>query len=364
MVMKTKIYKFEDSQKAFTDPDLVLDTMSQMREIGEMLSNGELVAFPTETVYGLGANAYMASAVNKIFEAKGRPSDNPLIVHIADFSELDEVASEVTDVARRLTDEFWPGPLTVVLKKSSAIPDEVTCGLDTVAIRMPAHPIAKSVIRFSGVPIAAPSANISGRPSPTTCAHVIDDLDGKISAIVCGDISDIGIESTVVDCTGAIPVILRPGSVTADMIREVVGEVVESDLSSGGTPEGDIPSSPGMKYTHYAPKARLVLYTGSETGVSKRVMDDAADLRNSGEKVGILTFDEHVGMFAADSLMSMGSKDDPDAVAMNLYKMLREFDKTDVTVILAEQLPKRKDIGIGAALMNRMAKAASEVIEI
>lgn len=316
-----------------------------------LLRAGETVAFPTETVYGLGANALDALAVEKIFRAKGRPSDNPLIVHIAHRKEVDKLARVVPPLAEKAMAHFWPGPLTVILPCTAIVPMNVTAGLDTVGIRMPDHVVAQQLIDAAGVPLAAPSANSSGRPSPTTSAHVLEDLTGKIAAVVEGGASGVGVESTVVDFTGPVPMILRPGGVTREMLQEVLGDVqIDPSLEKGvGKPK-----SPGMKYTHYAPKGEMSLVDGARAVEVIHSLVHQAHER--GQKVGILTTEEHGVQFPdADVLRICGRRSDLASVAAGLYDAIRSFDHTDVDVIYAETFP---ETGVGLAVMNRLRKAA------
>jgi len=316
-----------------------------------LLRKGETVAFPTETVYGLGANALDAAAVDKIFHAKGRPSDNPLIVHIAHKGDVEKLARDVPELARLCMDKFWPGPLTLILPATSLVPANVTAGLDTVGIRMPDHVTALHLIDRAGVPLAAPSANSSGRPSPTTAEHVLEDLFGRIAGCVDGGPSGVGVESTVLDVTGPVPMILRPGGITREMLQEVIGPVeIDPALTTGtGTPK-----SPGVKYTHYAPKAMMILCEG-ETDV--RLFE--ALIQNGhlqGKKVGVLTTAEREGAFpGADAVRVCGARADLGSVAAGLYDAIRSFDHTPVDLIYAETFP---ETGVGLAIMNRLRKAA------
>ena len=325
-----------------------LSTYPQIMEAASYLKRDELVAFPTETVYGLGANAMSTSAVENIFIAKGRPSDNPLIVHIAMKEQLHDVACDIPSVAYTLMDHFWPGPLTLVLPKKDAVSPRVTAGLNTVAVRMPNHPIALALIQASGLPIAAPSANRSGRPSPTTAKHVLDDLDGRIAAVVDGGATGVGVESTVIDCTSAIPTILRPGGVTKEEIERVIGAV---DIDRALVEKEAVPKSPGMKYTHYAPKAPLVVVYGSPSFLQQVVNEKRA----SGFTVGVLTTEERRDTYEADIVIACGRRSDLRTVAKQLYDALRTFDETHVHFIYSEAFPNE---GIGVAIMNRLLKAA------
>lgn len=325
-----------------------LNSCPQVKQAAAYLQRGELVAFPTETVYGLGANAMSTAAVENIFVAKGRPSDNPLIVHIATTEQLHDIACDIPPVAYTLIEHFWPGPLTLVLPKKEAVSPRVTAGLNTVAVRMPNHPIALALIKASGLPIAAPSANRSGRPSPTTAKHVLDDLDGRIAAIVDGGPTGVGVESTVIDCTTSIPTILRPGGVTKEDIEQVIGVV---DIDRALVEKEAVPKSPGMKYTHYAPKAPLVVVHGSSTFLQQLVNEKRAN----GFKVGVLTTEERRDTYEADTIISCGQRSDLRTVAQQLYDALRTFDQTNVDIIYSEAFPNE---GIGAAIMNRLLKAA------
>lgn len=339
--MKTRIF--------FVDKNVDdLGTYPQIIEAASYLKRDELVAFPTETVYGLGANAMSTSAVENIFIAKGRPSDNPLIVHIATKEQLYDVACDIPSVAYTLMDHFWPGPLTLVLPKKDAVSPRVTAGLNTVAVRMPNHPIALALIQASGLPIAAPSANRSGRPSPTTAKHVLDDLDGRIAAVVDGGATGVGVESTVIDCTSAIPTILRPGGVTKEEIERVIGAV---DIDRALVEKEAVPKSPGMKYTHYAPKAPLVVVYGSPSFLQQVVNEKRA----GGFTVGVLTTEERRDTYEADVVIACGQRHDLRTVAQQLYDALRTFDQTNVDIIYSEAFPNE---GIGVAIMNRLLKAA------
>ncbi|WP_374719314.1 L-threonylcarbamoyladenylate synthase [Parageobacillus toebii] len=336
--------------------DNIVDKQSiypQVKEAAQLLKSGEVVAFPTETVYGLGANAKDTKAVEKIFAAKGRPSDNPLIVHIAHLKQLEEIVSAIPDVAHTLIKRFWPGPLTLVLpKKEGVISDPVTAGLPTVAVRMPAHPVALALIEASGLPLAAPSANISGRPSPTTAAHVFADLNGRIAGIVDGGETGIGVESTVLDCTTKVPTILRPGGVTKEALEKVIGNVA---VDSALTDERQTPKSPGMKYTHYAPKSPMAIVQGSPAFLQTLVNKQRA----LGKKVGVLTTEENRSFYDADVVLACGSRHDLHTVASHLYDTLRKFDETDVDFIYSESFPTE---GIGEAIMNRLKKAAGHQV--
>ncbi len=321
-----------------------------MEIAAEIIREGGLVAFPTETVYGLGANALNAEAIKKIYEAKGRPLDNPVIVHVAGMEMLESVAV-ATRRARVLMGRFWPGPLTLVLKKSKALPKATTAGLDTVAVRMPRNRVALDLIASSGVPIAAPSANISGRPSPTSAQHVLQDLSGKIDAILDGGTASIGVESTVLDLTSRVPTILRPGGLTAEELYKVIGRIRLTPPKTKGKPR-----SPGMKYRHYAPRARMILVEGSEENLRRKIQ--ALALRLKG-KIGILASKENAPYYRAQDMEILGSRKNLSEVARNLFGALRRLDARS-DVIIAEGF---EDVGIGRAVMNRLRKAASKRIE-
>lgn len=332
---------------------------------GQILRAGGLVAFPTETVYGLGANALDPMAVEKIYLAKGRPSDNPLIVHIADVSQAAPLVSDLPEVAVRLMQCFWPGPLTLVLPKSTRVPDQVSGGLETVAIRMPAHPVALALIKEAGVPVAAPSANLSGRPSPTTAGHVWEDLAGRIDLIIDSGPVGVGVESTVLDVTADFPLILRPGGVTVEALEKVLGFRPGLDPGISTGPEhpaenGIVPRAPGMKYTHYAPKAPLILVDGRLPAVIETIGRLAEEYRRSGQRVGVLAAKETADCYAGNTVITVGSRNKPATIAAGLYAALREFDATPVEIILAEGYERT---GLGLAIMNRLAKAAVKVVQ-
>lgn len=337
-----------------------------IRTAAAIIKKGGTVAFPTETVYGLGADALNPDAVRKIFKAKGRPLDNPLIVHIADIEQLDVVASDVPDSAIGLMDTFWPGPLTLIFKRKDIVPDVTTCGLDTVAVRMPDNPIALGLIRGAGTPIAAPSANISGRPSPTTAEHVISDLSGRIDAVIDGGAVRVGVESTVLDMTPDIPVLLRPGRVSIDQIREYVGDVLigYTDRQAGA---GEAVRSPGQKYTHYSPETRLVLVMGNSSAVVDKMSRLAREYRDRNIRVGLLVTDETAWAeemaeyVSVEGVFLLGSRYDASAIASNLFAGLRYLDMEDTDVIIADG--SMGIAGIGAAVLNRLKKAADELIE-
>ncbi|MFZ5652508.1 MAG: L-threonylcarbamoyladenylate synthase [Bacillota bacterium] len=326
-----------------------------IRQAGLILRRGGLVAFPTETVYGLGANALDSEAVKGIFTAKGRPQDNPLIVHVADLEAVYEYAGHVPPMAWRLMKEFWPGPFTLILEGNGKICGPASAGLSTIAFRMPDHPVALALIREAGVPVAAPSANVSGRPSPTTAGHVISDLQGKIDVILDGGAAGMGVESTVLDVTGDIPVILRPGGVTPEQITRVVGPVDrDASLEDHGAAPAS-PRSPGMKYRHYAPTAPLVLVEGWHPGVVLEIQRLAREYVLQGKKVGVLCRSGNCGQYQGVVVITAGAEDDHASVAAELYGALRRFEATGVDVILAEGV---EDRGMGMAVANRLRRAA------
>ena len=325
----------------------------------EILKKGGLVAFPTETVYGLGANALDPKASRKIYAAKGRPSDNPLIVHIADVSALYDLSVDVNEMALKVADEFWPGPLTMILKKKSIVPNEITGGLGTVAIRMPSHPTARHLIERSGLYIAAPSANTSQHPSPTKAKHVMKDLNGKIDMIIKDDTVDLGIESTIVDLTGDIPIILRPGYITKEMLGKVLGKVeVDMAIVEGGVTSA-VPKAPGMKYKHYAPQADLTIVEGKETDVIAKINSIAREKITKGFKIGIMSTDESFHRYTQGDVRSVGTRSDEATVAKHLYEVLREFDELEVDYIYSEGFSRDN---VGQAVMNRLIKAAGHTI--
>ena len=329
-----------------------------IEKAGEILKNGGLVAFPTETVYGLGANALDEKAAAKIYAAKGRPSDNPLIVHIARMEDLPAVASEIPEKAKMLAEHFWPGPLTMIFKKTEKVPYGTTGGLDTVAVRMPVHPVALQVIAAGGGFIAAPSANTSGKPSPTTAAHVAADMDGRIDMVLDGGAAGIGLESTIVDMSEETPVILRPGYINQAMLEQVIGEV-RMDQALIQENSKVRPKAPGMKYKHYAPKADLKIVEGTQEAVvaeiNRRICEQAA----KGEKTGVIATEETKDLYKGGLVKSIGRRSDEEALARHLYSVLREFDESEVTQIYSEAFDTPN---MGQAIMNRLVKAAGHQI--
>ena len=342
--MKTRVFVALDNQIK----------EQELQEASSVIRAGGLVAFPTETVYGLGGDATNPSASRKIYEAKGRPSDNPLIVHIAHFSQLEDIVSEVPKEARILAEHFWPGPLTMILPKNEQIPYETTGGLDTVAIRMPSHPVARAFLEDSGCMIAAPSANTSGRPSPTTAQHVWEDLQGRIDVILDGGAVGIGIESTIIDLTEETPVILRPGFITQEMLQEVLG-TVKMDPGIDGSDSHQPPKAPGMRYRHYAPKAELTIVEGRQEDVVARINQLSAQAVCRGKRVGVLATEETEEFYHAEYVIAIGQRDDEAEIARHLFDVLRQFDALEVDVIYSESFDTA---GLGQAIMNRLLKAA------
>lgn len=330
-----------------------------MKEAGRLIAEGALVAFPTETVYGLGADALNPEAAAKIYAAKGRPSDNPLIVHIAEIADLERLAREVPPQAYKLSEAFWPGPLTMIVNKRGDVPGATTGGLDTVAVRMPNHSVALELIRQSGCLIAAPSANTSGRPSPTEAAHVAEDLGGRIAMILDGGSVGIGIESTIIDLTEAVPMVLRPGYITPEMLAEVLGEEVIVDPGIIAEDDAKRPKAPGMKYRHYAPRARLVIVDGAQAAVVAKINELAAEARADGRKAAVIATEETRAFYRADSVLCVGGRADEDAIARHLYRILRECDELDVSIVYSESFETPR---IGQAIMNRLLKAAGHTV--
>ena len=329
-----------------------------MRMAGEILRKGGLVAFPTETVYGLGGDGLNAGSSKKIYAAKGRPSDNPLIIHIADLESLEKIVKSVPPKARLLAEKFWPGPLTMIFSKSSRVPYETTGGLESVAVRMPSHPVALAIIREGGGYIAAPSANTSGRPSPTRAEHVCEDLTGKIDMIVDGGAVGIGLESTIVDFTEEVPVILRPGYINQEMIQEVIGPV-RMDRGLLITEEKVRPKAPGMKYRHYAPKAQLTIVQGNSSQVTAYINAQCEKAVREGKKPGVIAADETVSAYRGAVVKGIGARNDEEEIARNLFAVLREFDEEDTDILFSEAFDTPR---MGQAIMNRLLKAAGHHI--
>jgi len=330
---------------------------NKIKAAARVIRKGGLVSFPTETVYGLGADALNPTAVAKIFKAKRRPPDNPIIVHVATKEDLHKLAIDVPEAAERLMAEFWPGPLTLILKRSSIVPDITVVGLDTIAIRMPSNKVALDLIRESCTPIAAPSANLAGKPSPTEAEHVINDLAGKIDIVLDAGPTKIGVESTVIDLTTKVPLILRPGGTPYERLKSVLGRVKLHPIAMANKRMRlSKAKAPGMKHRHYAPEAQMILVEGSFNDIVKRVKQLASLYINEGKRVGILATDESKSAYAADVVKSSGSRRDPATIARNLFRLLREFDKDRVDLIIAEGIVPR---GLGLAVMNRLRRAAN-----
>lgn len=325
-----------------------------LREAGRIIRSGGLVAFPTETVYGLGGDALNPSSSRKIYEAKGRPSDNPLIVHIARWEALAAIVKSVPEEAAKLARAYWPGPLTMIFQKSDLVPKETTGGLDTVAIRMPSHKTALNFIEEAGGYVAAPSANRSGRPSPTVARYVIQDLGGRIEMILDGGDVELGLESTIVDMTARMPTILRPGYITSQMLEQTLGRV-EEDVTILRADSGQAPKAPGMKYRHYAPRGELTIIKGPEQKVVDYINTQLDLWRAGNKKTGVIAADATVGAYRADVCKNAGSRLDESAMAKQLYRILREFDDEGVEIIYSESF---EGAGVGQAVMNRLLKAA------
>lgn len=341
----TKLWKVEPDAKE-TDPAII--------EAAQMLQQGSVIAFPTETVYGLGANALDTEAIKKIYQAKGRPSDNPLIVHIASIEQLQTLVQDINETSQKLIENFWPGPLTIIFNSKNNVSELVTAGLSTVAVRMPSHPVALAIIKAANLPIAAPSANKSGSPSPTSASHVWDDLHGLIEGIVDGGSTMIGVESTVIDVSGDVPTILRPGGVTVEELEKVIGKV---QIDKGIIDQTEKPISPGMKYRHYAPQGEMIILKGSEENIIRAVNSLIIEKKSEGLRVGVLTTKEHRALYGfADLILAYGTKNNMDQLAENLYDALRTFDLREIDLIIAEAV---EETGIGLAIMNRIKKAAN-----
>ena len=330
-----------------------------IEEAGRIIRNGGLVAFPTETVYGLGGDALQKESSRRIYAAKGRPSDNPLIVHICRWEDIKKIAGKIPPKAEILAKELWPGPLTMILEKTDAVPPETTGGLSTVAVRMPQNKIALALIEAAGGYVAAPSANISGKPSPTLAEHVQEDLGGRIDLILDGGAACIGLESTIVDLTGDKPVILRPGYITKEMLEEILGCPVDVDRMSPDGEKGKAPRAPGMKYRHYAPEGQLTIVSGNETDVTAMICRLVKEKMRAGERTGIICSEETRPLYQADHIEVMGPREDKEAAARHLYAALRRFDSRKIDYIYSEEFSGN---GVGMAVMNRLLKAAGHRI--
>jgi L-threonylcarbamoyladenylate synthase len=343
--MKTEIVKIETLDEG---------SRRDLKTVAKLIGAGETVVFPTETVYGLGADALNPEAIKKIFTAKGRPDDNPLIVHVAREEAVLPLVDHIPEKAKLLMEHFWPGPLTIIMKKASVVPAEVTGGLDTVGVRLPDHPIARAFIEMAGCPIAAPSANRSGRPSPTQGKHVLEDLDGRVAGIILSSDTELGLESTVIDMTVDPPVVLRPGDITVAELREVLGTVaVSSNLTENVVPEKV--SSPGMKYTHYSPKGELVVVKGTREEIQEKINKALTHYKGKPMTIGVLASDETMGCYQEGYILSLGSRSDPKEMGKNLFSRLRTFDELGVEKIYAEDIPLNNET---LALINRLYKAA------
>ncbi|MGL4848250.1 MAG: L-threonylcarbamoyladenylate synthase [Clostridium sp.] len=325
----------------------------KIKKAAEAIKNDGTVAFPTETVYGLGANALKENCVKKIFEAKGRPQDNPLIIHVAS-KEIDEYVKNVPEIAQKLMDKFWPGPLTLILEKKDIVPMETSANLKTIGIRMPNNEVALELIKEAGVPIAAPSANISGRPSPTTLEICVEDLDGKVDYIIGGEKCDVGLESTIVDCTVNPPIVLRPGGITLEMLKEV-DENITIDKGLLNNSDEFKPKAPGMKYRHYAPNAKLKIIMGNREKTIEKIREMVHNYKDEDKRIGILLATESKGSYDSGEQIVIGSYNDLNEVASNLFEALRKFNEIGVDIILAEGFEEK---GLGIAIMNRLNKAA------
>ncbi len=358
--METKIFDVRD----ITENKVALS--ERLKDAAALLSQGKTVAFPTETVYGLGANALDEAAVKKIYEAKGRPSDNPLIVHIAELSQLNDIVEFVPYKAELIMKHFWPGPISIIMNKKNCIPDCVSAGLKTIAVRMPENPEAFVLLKLAGCPVAAPSANLSGKPSPTKPEHVIHDLRDRVDGIVAGRVCDVGIESTVIDTTCEPPVILRPGIVTKEDLEKVIGTVLVAPRKTAvKASSAEIPKAPGMKYTHYAPDAPMILFEGVADKVFAEIAMRADSELKKGKTVGLIVTDETADRYHSRFnenerciILSVGSMAHLESVAHNVFDILRKFDELKADIILSEAF---EDSGIGFSVMNRMDKAATEI---
>ncbi|MBR5578730.1 MAG: threonylcarbamoyl-AMP synthase [Lachnospiraceae bacterium] len=342
--METKIVNLEKKNK----------NISLLKEAGEIIKRGGLVAFPTETVYGLGGDGLNPESSKKIYAAKGRPSDNPLIIHISKTEDLEKIVTEVPNNAKLLADKFWPGPLTMVLNKNESVPYETTGGLETVAVRMPSHEMAREFIEYAGGFVAAPSANRSGRPSPTRGKYVVEDMEGRIDMILIDDSIEIGLESTIVDLTGEIPCILRPGIITKEMLEEVVGRV-ETDRAILNPESKEPPKAPGMKYRHYAPKGELQIIEGEEEKVIAAINRLVMEEEKKGKKVGIIATSQSLACYRQGVIKNAGDRQKEMEITRALYRILREFDEEEVEVIYSEAFTKGE---FSQAIMNRLLKAA------
>ncbi|MGG7076360.1 L-threonylcarbamoyladenylate synthase [Clostridium sardiniense] len=347
--MKTKIATLDGT-----------NDIKYIKEAAQVIKDGGVVAFPTETVYGLGANALKEECVEKIFIAKGRPQDNPLIIHVAS-KDISEYAKNIPEVATKLMDKLWPGPMTLILEKKDIIPMKTSANLETIGIRMPSNEVALELIKESGVPLAAPSANISGRPSPTDIERCIEDLTGRVDYIIGGQKSEVGLESTIVDCTVYPPVVLRPGGITLEMLREIDKDIV-IDKGLLNNSEEFKPKAPGMKYRHYAPNAKLKIIRGNKEKTIEKINEMVQNYIDDGKRVGILITKENSHRYPKGEKVILGEENNLEEIASNLFEALRSFNDLDVDIILAEAFSEE---GLGVAIMNRLSKAAGhDVINV
>lgn len=347
--METKLIKIKPT---WQEP--APEEEEDLRQAGEIIKRGGLVAFPTETVYGLGGDALNPDSAKKIYAAKGRPSDNPLIVHISCFEDIRKIVDGVPEAAEKIADAFWPGPLTMILPKADIVPRETTGGLETVAVRFPSHPVARKLIACSGGYIAAPSANLSGKPSPTSAEYVREDMEGRIDMIIDGGDVGIGLESTIIDLTVEPPRILRPGYVTTEMLDKVLGKV-DIDVTILDPDSGQAPKAPGMKYRHYAPQGSLTIVEGGLEQVVSYINAQAAADKREGRKSGVIATTEVLEQYSTDVVKCIGSRTDEEEIARNLFAVLRQMDDEGVDSIYSESFSGK---GLGQAIMNRLLKAA------
>ena len=332
----------------------------KIKYAGNVLKNGGLVAFPTETVYGIGANALNSEAVKNIFIAKGRPADNPLIAHISDFAQLDMLATKVPESAKKLISAFWPGPLTIIFQKFPNIPNEVTAGLDTIAVRMPLHQVALALIDVAGVPIAAPSANISGLPSPTCSEDVIEDLYGRVDIIIDSDNSIIGVESTVLNLSNSSPIILRPGAITAEQISSVIGSKISYIENQNTIASNKSPLCPGIKYSHYSPEAEVIVIQGNLDNIRDSIYKLVKEYERKKLKTGILSTKQTNSYYSGfDNVICLGDRNNPETISASLFKALRNMDRLGADIVFAEGIP---ETGLGVAIMNRLKKSAGNKV--
>lgn len=353
--MDTKVVRIRPDAETFTEQEEV-----DLRLAGKILKDGGLVAFPTETVYGLGGDALNRDSSRKIYAAKGRPSDNPLIVHICRLEDLEKVAREIPEEARKVADRFWPGPLTMIFRKADCVPFETTGGLDTVAVRFPSHRTAQKLIEYAGGFVAAPSANLSGRPSPTVAKYVEEDMRGRIEMVIDGGEVGIGLESTIIDMTVTPPQILRPGYVTKQMLEQVLG-TVDTDVTILRNDSGQAPKAPGMKYRHYAPKGELTIVEGDREHVVAYINEQTERDREAGFRTGVISTIETLDEYTADVVKCVGSRQDEEEIARHLFTVLREFDDDEVERMYSESFAGD---GLGQAIMNRLLKAAGHRVVV